>query len=61
MDLDCNLNIEKDLDNVKESECDKDFDKFNKITKDQATQVIFIIYKFKKTFINQIFLIDSQI
>ena len=41
MDLDCNLNIEKDLDNVKESECDKDFDKFNKITKDQATQVIF--------------------
>ncbi len=39
MDLESNLSMDNDLDNLKENECDKDFEKFNKITKDQATQV----------------------
>lgn len=39
-DLESNLAIEQDLDNVEESATDKDFDKFNKRTKDEPTQVV---------------------
>ncbi len=39
MDLDANLNMADDLDNVKESETDKDFEKFTKYTRNQSTQV----------------------
>lgn len=38
--MESNLAIEQDLDNVEESATDKDFDKFNKRTKDEPTQVV---------------------
>lgn len=40
LDLESNLAIDQDLDNVEESATDRDFDKFNKRTKDEPTQVV---------------------
>lgn len=40
LDLENNVALDKDLDNVQETECDRDFEKFNKRTKDEPTQVI---------------------
>ena len=39
-----NLNLDQDteLDNLKESETDKDFEKFKKITNNQSDQVFFL-------------------
>lgn len=40
MDLETNASLEKDLDDVEETVCDRDFEKFNKRTKDEPTQVV---------------------
>ena len=32
--------MDQDLDNVKETECDRDFEKFTKRTKDEPTQIV---------------------
>lgn len=40
LELENNLALDQDLDNVKETECDRDFEKFNKRTKDEPTQII---------------------
>jgi len=41
-DLEMNLNLDQDteLDNLKENETDKDFEKFKKITNNQSDQVL---------------------
>lgn len=40
LDLENNVALDQDLENVKENECDRDFEKFNKRTKDEPTQII---------------------
>lgn len=40
LDLETNASLEKDLDDVEETACDRDFEKFNKRTKDEPTQVV---------------------
>jgi hypothetical protein len=55
LDLEANCSLDQDLDNVKESDCDRDFDKFTKRTKDESAQIVrydrgneplWVIYKF---------------
>ena len=38
--MEANCALDQDLDNVKESECDRDFNKFTRRTRDEPTQIV---------------------
>ena len=40
LDLEANVSLDKDLDDVEETVCDRDFEKFTKRTKEEPTQIV---------------------